>query len=382
MPNSIEYVESGEDYFNRLDRLIEHSKEELHFQTYIFEPDETGEKVATALKKAARRGVKIYLLLDSFGSSNLYPSYVQDLVQAGIKVHFFAPLFSAKGLYLGRRLHHKVVTADKKIALIGGINVADKYRGTSEEKAWLDFAAEIKGSACNTAVKICRRLWGKKVSFRKFWSKRPAKKIKPDKEVKIVHNDWLRRISQVDKHYIYAVRHKAQESITLVASYFLPGMSFRRALVNAVKKGVSVKLILAGPTDVPLMKYSASHLYKYLLKNGIEIYEWTESVLHGKAMMVDQKWCTLGSYNLNYLSRFGSIETNVETTDKAFLETFSARLERFLEGSEQITPEKLQNSYSWWIRLRNWAAYRLMRRVFFIMNFFSYHRFTLGGIKE
>ncbi|MAO17955.1 MAG: phospholipase, partial [Muricauda sp.] len=125
----VELVRSGEDYFLRLEKLIDKAEKEIHIQTYIFENDDTGNRIASCLKKAAQRKVKVYVLLDAYGSAALPNSFAQDLVQHGILLRFFSPLFSLNNFYIGRRMHHKIVVADEKMALIGGINIADKYHG-------------------------------------------------------------------------------------------------------------------------------------------------------------------------------------------------------------------------------------------------------------
>mgnify|MGYP003637018082 CR=1 FL=1 len=139
----IELVHSGEDYFLRLEKLIERAEKEIHLQTYIFENDETGNRIAACLKEAAQRKVKVYVLLDAYGSSALPDSFAEDLIQHGILLRFFSPLFSLNNFYIGRRMHHKIVVADKKIALIGGINIADKYHGTTASAPWLDYAVQL-----------------------------------------------------------------------------------------------------------------------------------------------------------------------------------------------------------------------------------------------
>ena len=140
----VELVNSGEDYFLRLEKLIDRAENEIHLQTYIFENDETGKRIAACLNKAAQRNVKVYVLLDAYGSSSLPDSFVQNLVQHGILLRFFSPLFSLNNFYIGRRMHHKIVVADEKIALIGGINIADKIPRNSNFGALVGLCSSVK----------------------------------------------------------------------------------------------------------------------------------------------------------------------------------------------------------------------------------------------
>jgi cardiolipin synthase len=135
---NIELVHSGEDYFLRLLNIITAAKHEIHLQTFTFEDDTTGLEIAKALKKAADRNVKIYILIDGYGSSKLPNAFLEDLGEYGINIRFFSPLFSKNNFYLGRRLHHKVVVVDGEIVLIGVINMANTYHGSNTAQVWLD----------------------------------------------------------------------------------------------------------------------------------------------------------------------------------------------------------------------------------------------------
>lgn len=142
--DNIVLVHSGEDYFLRLRNIISKAQNEIHLQSYIFENDTTGLEIAEALKEAANSKVKVYVLLDGYGSSKLPNNFLEILKQNGINIRFFSPLFSKNNFYIGRRLHHKVVVVDGEIVLIGGINIANKYRGSNTEHPWLDYAVQIE----------------------------------------------------------------------------------------------------------------------------------------------------------------------------------------------------------------------------------------------
>lgn len=382
MSASIRLLYGGEDFFQQLEQLIDLAQSELHLQTYRLAEDATGMRVAEALRNAAARGVKIYILLDAYGSGGLSKNFIVSLKEAGIQTRFFSPLFFFQGWFFGRRLHHKIALADDRLAIIGGINISDNYRGTESAPAWLDFAIWLEGSVCSQIQEICQELWGRK--FLKTVkllrrSKAPGQKV--TERIKVIHNDWFRYKNQVDDRYRQAVQ-EAKSSILIVASYFLPGLRFRMALVKAAKNGISVRLVLAGRSDVPIVKHAGTHLYRFFLKNGIEIFEWHESVLHAKVMMIDGNWFTLGSFNLNYLSTYGSIETNVESTDSHTVRQLSKELDRVVKGCEKITLDQVQRKENSLVRVRNWFAYRLMRRAFLIMTFFTFKRWGKTTFKE
>jgi cardiolipin synthase A/B len=378
----IRLVQSGEEFFQALESLIHSAKDEIHLQTYRFADDQAGRGAWAALQMAANKGVKIYLLFDAYGSGTLSKTFIQQAKDAGIHLRFFSPLFSFKGWFFGRRLHHKIVVADGERALIGGINISERYLGDETEPAWLDFALWLEGEICQKVQSICTELWGKKLLPP---IKLIGRKQAPGQKVKgltsIIHNDWFRYKNQVDDRYRQSVR-KAKDSILIVASYFLPGNRFRHALEMAARRGVSIRLILAGRSDVPMLQFAGTHLYKYLLKKGIEIYEWDASVLHAKVMIIDGSWCTLGSFNLNYLSTYGSIETNVESSEPELVRELGARLDDVLARCTPITLEDFEKKAGWWVRCRNWVSYRLMRRAFLIMTFFTFKRWGQTTFRE
>lgn len=368
----IRLVHSGNDYFETLENLIHSAKHSLHLQTYIFDEDETGRSIANSLKAAASRGVKIHMMLDGYGSKSLSRKFSKDLRSSGIRLRFFAPFFSSQNIYFGRRLHHKVIVADKNIALIGGINIADKYHGSATETAWLDYAILIKGSICLEVDNICLHTYGRKFIWKQKKTKKIPKQILSDEliSVRIRENDRLRRKNQISGSYLQAIQN-AKKSIYITGSYFLPGKKLRKALIRAAKQGVEVHLIMAGVSDVPVFQSATRWLYDLLFRNGIKIYEWEKSVLHGKVAVVDDNWATIGSFNLNHLSAYGSIELNIDVLNEQFSKSFQLHLKSVIEsGCKQVFPMH-QNNH-WTAKLKRWAAYLLTRTSIKIVALFPY----------
>ena len=327
--NELEFLLGGEPYFTALLDLINAAQKVLFFQVYIFDEDETGRMVAEALVEAAKRGVSIYMAVDSYGSKDLKRPFVAHLRQHGIHFRFFSPL--PKQFYvlkLGRRLHNKAVVADFKDALVGGINVADKYRGTAEEPPWLDFAVRVKGPVSYDLSLLCKRIHGSRY-FRK--NKKIAEQFEPEHfgeaRARLSLNDWWRNKNNINTAYKSAFQ-QAKESIIIVASYFLPSRAVRRAIKYAARRGVNVIVMVPGESDVKTAKRAVRYLYRWLSRNNIRIFEWGGSILHGKLAVVDQKWVTIGSYNLNHISEYSSIEMNVESLD----EDFAAEVRNTLAG--------------------------------------------------
>jgi len=144
--NNVKLIEGGHSYFDLLEKMIVNAKHSIYFQVYIFDEDETGKRVAGALKQAALRNVKVYLLVDGYASKDLSKEFILDLKGAGVNVRMFEPLLKSGKFYFGRRLHHKVIVVDVFHCLVAGLNISDRYNDTSENRAWLDWAlfAEVE----------------------------------------------------------------------------------------------------------------------------------------------------------------------------------------------------------------------------------------------
>jgi len=367
----VQLVYSGRDYFQRLERIIASARNELHIQTYIFDHDETGRTVIAALKKAAARNVQIYLLLDGFGASGFPKELMKELSSAGIHVRFFAPFFSTNTFYLGRRLHHKVIVADKKVALIGGINIADKYKGTESELPWLDYAAELRGTICGGIQDFCNSIYNKRF-YRRIADVNNSRQS-GEVPVRIAVNDWINRKNEISGGYLHAIRH-AKREIIIVGGYFIPGRRMRIALKQASRRGVKVKIILAGISDVALVARATRFFYSFLLRHDIELHEWRHSVLHGKAAVIDGEWSTIGSFNLNHLSTYASIEMNVEIKSKEFSAVFCRHLYEVMSRCRVVSRVKYESKNRLANKLLNWGSFGLIRLFSFILTVFSYHR--------
>jgi cardiolipin synthase len=316
----------------------------------------------------------VYLLLDGFGSLSFPNEISKEFRQAGGHIRFFSPLFSASSFYIGRRLHKKVVVADGKIALIGGINIANRYHGTSNAKPWLDFAIEINSSIAKDIQSHCKANYSKKKSaLRKTIL--PTFEAEEKVMIQILQNDWLNRKSEISEAYIQAVS-EAKQKVIIVGSYFLPGRKLTNALLEASKSKVKIQLILSGVSDLPMTRRASCYLYSKLLRHNIELYEWNQSILHGKAMVVDSSWSTIGSFNLNNLSSYASIEMNVGIESPAFASLFEKELQEILLQCQKITPKTFQTRNTIRSKINNALSYYITRGIEIIVTYLPYKRFN------
>lgn len=367
-------VHSGEDYFYRLERIILEAQTEIHIQTYIFDYDTIGKKIIDALKIAASRNIKIDILLDGFGSFSFPEEAIKDLTKIGINIRFFSPFFSANSLYIGRRLHHKIVVADSKTVLIGGINIADKYLGTPTTAAWLDYAVQINDKQIAESLQeLCRDIYFRKRIIRRKEIKSIIGTVE-EPTIRVLQNDWLKRKNEIYNAYLKKIGN-AKKEIVIVGSYFLPGKKLINTLKKASRNGVKIKLILSGVSDIPMARRASCHLYAKLLSYNIELYEWKKSILHGKIAVIDNNWTTIGSFNLNNLSSFASIEMNVGINSAEFAKEYLVHLNEIMEQCERITPETLKTRHNLTSKLTNWVSYWATRMIEIMVTYLPHKRF-------
>lgn len=377
--NKVKLVRGGKEYFDLAVKLIENAKEEIHLQTYIYDDDETGTRVANALKAAAKRNVNVYLLVDGYASQGLDKKFIEELKDAGINFRFFQPIFRSKNFYFGRRLHHKILVADTQYAIIGGINISNRYNDMPGHPAWLDFALFAEGEIAKQLCILCWKTW-KGYPRRMGITPCEQKELQfdfPNEEKSLVRmrrNDWVRNKKEISASYLEMLR-TAKSNVTILCSYFLPGQIMKKNIARAIKRGVKIKLVLAGLTDVPVAKYAERYIYSWLLRNKIDIYEYQGNVLHGKIAVCDNEWLTIGSYNVNNISAYASIELNLDVRNSLFAATVEEMLDKIInEKSVQITGERLARTSNVFKKMIRWASYGFIKVCFYLFTFYFRHK--------
>ncbi len=373
---SAQLIRGGRLFFDTLESLIQKAKTEIHFQFYILEEDETGNKIIDALIRAAKSGIAVHVVLDSYGSSKLSDECIERFTESGIQFKWFRPIFTFNNLEFGRRMHHKIVVIDEKIALTTGVNIANRYNDINNIPAWLDFALIVEGLPALEMKRRCLQIWEKNFEInkrlRRFRLPRVETSIVAENPlVKVSVNDWLRGINQIYNGYKIAI-DKAQKEIFIAGGYYLPGRIMRRSLRDARDRGVDISIILTKFSDVRFAKEASEYLYRWMFKKGIKIYEWEPNVMHGKIAVVDQLWSTVGSFNLNYLSAFESIELNVEIIEDKFSSGVHGLLNQIAENEcSEVTEYEYLEKFSFSRKIKTWISYIFVRYSFRILNLFS-----------
>lgn len=325
--NHVRFLLDGPAYYEEYLTLIRNAREVIQLQTYIFWMDDFGSRVQKELISAARRKVEVFVLVDSVGSRLLPAEAEEEMVRAGVHFLRFNSLKFDWLYRWGRRLHHKVLIVDDEVALVGGINVSFTC---AEESLCpqLDFAVLMKGPVLPKLSLYCQMIYRsssrEKVLFPK--THHHVHGYPDGVDLKILINDWVFRRWQITKHYTRLTK-KAKNEITIINSYFFPRKAFMKQLVEARKRGVRVRLILPKYSDWPSYVLASEYLYTYFLKNDVEIYQWTRSILHGKLATIDDHWATIGSFNLNYTSYQQNLEMNVNVYSEEFTAELKAKIE-------------------------------------------------------
>ena len=367
--NRITLLRSGGEYFPALVGAIDRAEQEVWLETYIYADDDAGRIVTAALVRAATRGISVRVLVDGWGAKHYLSTALQaELVDGGVKLLKYRPEVAPWQFRRNRmrRLHRKLCHVDSQIAFVGGINIIDDVNTPGQTPPRVDFALRIEGPLLVEIVRTMQRVWAinELVQFQHnevplFPSLRRAQRA-GSQTAKFVIRDNLRHRRDIERTYLAAIR-TAKRDVLIASSYFFPGIRFRRALIAAAGRGVTVTLLLQGRVEYLLLHYATRALYGQLLASGIRIQEFHRSFLHAKVALVDDDWATVGSSNIDPYSLLMAREANVFVRDPYFSGELRAELMEMIEnGARRIRPQH------WALRPRvykalGWAAYGIVR---------------------
>ena len=367
--NRIELLENGEQFFPRVFDAIRKARREVIAETFILFEDKVGLQLHAAMREAAQRGVKIDLMIDGFGSPDLSREFIEGLTSAGVKVRVFDPgqRFMGQRLNVFRRMHRKIVVVDGERAFVGGINYSADHLLDFGPKAKQDYAVELHGPIVAEIHQFVLRaiaLGGKGAGwFRRRLRQAPAVEhaAAGQADAMFVTRDNRRHTNDIERQYRAAIR-AARERIVIANAYFFPGYRLIKELRRAARRGVDVRLILQGEPDMPIVKTAASMLYHHLLHAGVRIYEYCDRPLHGKVALMDDKWSTVGSSNLDPLSLSLNLESNVIVRDRAFNGVLWERMDHLMQHScKKIDAADLASEWSGWRLVRSFFVFHILR---------------------
>lgn len=342
--NNVRLLRNGSEYFPALEAAIKQAQYEIHLETYIYQEDLIGRRIGNALKKAAHRGVRVYLLLDGFGSQGFSSTFLQGFQLAGVSVMFYRQKISPWTFKKNRlrRLHRKIVVIDGEVAFVGGINIIDDNNVPENATPRVDYAVQIQGPLLAPLLESVQKLWKRLawLQYRQLPTQYASAKTKPGLQNKSVMAALVLRDNVLHRHdiedaYLDAIGN-AKEEILIANSYFVPGWRFRKALMDASNRGVKVTLLLQGRIEYWVM-LATQAFYSQLLEHGVMIYEYRKSFMHSKVAVIDGVWATVGSSNIDPFSLLLAREANVVVHDTDFASQLKSSIEVSIhEGAVRV----------------------------------------------
>jgi cardiolipin synthase len=371
--NRIRLLVNGDQYFPELLAAIDSARRVIEIETYIFAADNIGHRVADALAAAGSRGVEVRLLIDGFGGGEYARRLVDELGVHGVQVRVYRPeRWWRLERKLLRRLHRKFAVFDERLAFVGGINIIDDHNVPAHVRSRLgprfDFAVACEGPIVGAMTIAVRQLW-RRLAFAQL--RRRSEPLPPvalprppaiagGVAASLLLRDNLRNRRAIERAYLQAFE-SAREQVVIANAYFLPGRRFRAALLAVAGRGVRVQLLLQGHPEYALQFHAQRALYGQLLAGGIEIHEYVTSYLHAKVAVVDRRWATVGSSNIDPYSLLLAREANVVVYDAGFAGQLGAVLEEAIAHSSRRVAPADYASRGWFARARDWCAYFVVR---------------------
>jgi cardiolipin synthase len=334
--NRVEVYFEGAAAFAAMREAVDGARIEVLAESYIWKDDETGRIALDALGSAAARGVKVRVLADAWGSLSTRRRYWKEMRRRGIDVRLFNPLFPYL-LTQPLRDHRKILVVDRRIAFTGGMNVADEYRtgiGGKRGLAWRDTHARVEGPAAWEMATVFSEAWiaagGDDLELQPLAPPEdtPARVLVLDSRPGRGHGETASTLA--------ALAAAAREKIWITNAYFAPRRRAIEALAGATRRGVDVRLLLPGVTDVPIVRHAGHGWYDSLHAVGVRIFEYQPAILHAKTLVADGYVTLVGSSNLDFRSFHFNAECNLLVLDDDVARTMSRAFEDDLLSAEEI----------------------------------------------
>ena len=376
--NSVTLLMNGQEKFDDMFHAIKQAKSSVHLEYFNFRNDSIASCLFEILVQKVREGVEVRALFDSFGNASnnqpLKKHHLEELRSHGIEIYAFDRLRFPWVNYVFHRDHRKIVVIDGKIAYTGGMNVADYYiNGTEQVGEWRDMHCRIEGDEVNTLQSIFLRIWNKTTRqnvhgakyFRGIHGADYITGLKPDtcataeqKMVGIINREPRTSNKIIRKFYTDAI-NEAKDSIKIINPYLTLNATLKRALRNAVKRGVKVEVMVSAHSDIPLTPDCVFYNVHRLMKHGVDVYIYKPGFHHTKVIMVDGKFCTVGSANLNARSLRFDYEENAVIIDPGTTKELSDMFDADKKQSFRLTPQTWDEFRTPWQKFVGWFAHLL-----------------------
>lgn len=375
--NKVVLLMSGQEKFDDMFKAIKQAKSSIHLEYFNFRNDSIAGELFRLLRRKAQEGVEVRALFDGFGNDSnnrpLKKKHVERLRKDGIQIYEFDPLRFPWINHVFTRDHRKIVVIDGNVAYTGGMNVADYYiNGTDEVGEWRDMHCRIEGGAVSQLQMIFVRMW-KKVTGEDIWKQKyfrayqpvELKGLKPDttstagrKKVGIINRE-PRTTNEIIRTFYINAFNCAKDSIKLINPYFTLNRKVKRAIKNAIKRGVKVEIMVSAHSDIPLTPACVFYNVHKLMKKGADVWLYQPGFHHSKVIMVDGRYCTIGSANLNARSLSWDYEENAVIIDKPTTQELDNMFDNDKKQSIYLTPEYWKEFRNPWQKFVGWFAHLL-----------------------
>jgi cardiolipin synthase len=339
--NTLELLNNGDCFYPSMMKAIEQAKHSITIEAYIYWAGEIGMAFARALADAALRGVRVKVLLDAVGSSTVGNEILQVLEKSGCHVAWYNPIRWNHLRRLNNRTHRKSLIIDGRIGFTGGAGIADHWTGNAQdEKHWRDLQIRIEGPAVRPLQTGFAQNWlectGELLTGPLYY---PAPQPAGPLAIQTIMSSPETGASTVRVIYCLGLS-AARVSIDIANSYFVPDHVSIDLFRDAVKRGVRVRIMVAGVTnDTMIARFNSVRLYGALLDAGAEIYEYNRTMMHHKIMVVDGLWSTIGTANFDNRSFSHNEESNVSLWDEGVARELTATFERDLAVCDRVTKD-------------------------------------------
>ena len=322
---------------------ISRARHEILLEMYWFGSDRVGLQFAEALSTKAAQGARVKIIYDAVGSLQTDAKMFSELREAGCEVVQYNPIAPWRAHFriavVHKRDHRKMLIVDRRVGFTGGVNLSDPWAPKElGGEGWRDDMVKIDGPAVEQMRAVFNHVWGRLTGPPAAAAQDPPS----PSELATVEGSHVRILAN---HYIggqRAIRYayldridQARRTVRITNSYFVPDGRIRRALSRAAARGVDVRVIVPGRSDVFAAFYAGRKLYGRLLEAGIRLYEWTGPILHSKTAVIDGTWCTVGTYNLDYRSWRFNLEVTAAVDDRPVARALE---ERFYEDLRRCKP--------------------------------------------
>jgi cardiolipin synthase len=387
MADRADLLVNGSEAFPAMLDAIDNASTFIDMETYILRSDRTGWLFQMALVHAAKRGVRVRLIYDYIGSLGLAERFVHEMIEAGIEVRVYHPLIWNRPTWaINQRDHRKLMIIDGQTVFTGGINISNDCISKNENGGgWRDTHIIIEGTTvADWAERLYDYVWRKAAAYHETAT--PARKLKAgfrrrfrkpitieslagegeniydelrrNKKiaVQLIGNREVHRRKPIRSAYIHAI-NRAQRYVLIENAYFIPDHYIRDVLAKAVLRGVQVGVVVARNTDVPIAGYASRAMFSQLLKSGIRIFEWPESMMHAKTAVIDDVWSVVGSFNLDHRSLLYQLELVAVVADPIFARKLRRQTLTDIKKCEELTLAKHENR-PWYERFLEAMAYK------------------------